>query len=110
MVPRDRSPGFDKQTLYLERMIKMKYQSTRGSSDKKSAAQAVIQGLSQDKGLFVPETIPVLPFTLEELKGKKFKQRVTNGSYSSSTWTATAISSGRPDEKVIGLMMTLQKH
>lgn len=55
-------------------MIKMKYQSTRGSNDKKSAAQAVIQGLAQDKGLFVPEAIPQLPFTLEDLKGKKYQE------------------------------------
>lgn len=52
----------------------MKYKSTRGSSDLKNAAQAVIQGISQDKGLFVPEAIPQLPFTLEAMKGKTYQE------------------------------------
>ena len=52
----------------------MKYKSTRGSNDLKNAAQAVIQGISQDKGLFVPETIPQLPFTLEAMKGKTYQE------------------------------------
>ena len=54
--------------------VKMKYKSTRGSNDLKSAAQAVIQGIAQDKGLFVPETIPPLPFTWEEMKGKTYQE------------------------------------
>ena len=52
----------------------MKYKSTRGSSDYKNAAQAVIQGISQDRGLFVPDGIPKLPFALEEMKGKTYQQ------------------------------------
>ena len=52
----------------------MKYRSTRGSNDIKNAAQAVIQGISQDKGLFVPESIPRLPFPLDELKGKTYQE------------------------------------
>ena len=52
----------------------MKYKSTRGSKDFKSAAQAVIQGIAQDKGLFVPESIPSLPFSLSDLKGKTYKE------------------------------------
>jgi len=52
----------------------MKYRSTRGSKDTKNAAQAVIQGISQDKGLFVPESIPQLPFALEEIKGKSYQE------------------------------------
>lgn len=52
----------------------MKYKSTRGSNDYKSAAQAIIQGIARDKGLFVPESIPSLPFALEELKGKSYQE------------------------------------
>lgn len=51
----------------------IKYISTRGSKDKKNAAQAVIQGLSQDKGLFVPDQIPQLPFALNEMVGKSYQ-------------------------------------
>lgn len=52
----------------------MKYRSTRGSQDTKNAAQAVIQGISQDKGLFVPESIPQLPFALEDMMGKSYQE------------------------------------
>ena len=52
----------------------MLYKSTRGSDDIKNAAQAVIQGLSQDKGLYVPDSIPQLPFALAEIKGKTYQE------------------------------------
>ena len=52
----------------------MKYISTRGSKDSKTAAQAVIQGLATDKGLFVPDGVPALPFALNELSGKTYQE------------------------------------
>lgn len=52
----------------------MIYRSTRGGKDEKNAAQAVIQGISQDKGLFVPKSIPRLPFALEEMKRKTYQE------------------------------------
>jgi len=55
-----------------QRMIK--YISTRGDNGRKNAAQAVIRGISQDKGLFVPNKIPELPFKLEVLAGKKYQE------------------------------------
>ena len=48
----------------------MLYESTRGSKNKKTGAQAVIQGIAEDKGLYVPESIPVLPFDLKEMTEK----------------------------------------
>ncbi|MEG1584185.1 MAG: threonine synthase [Anaerovorax sp.] len=51
----------------------MKYVSTRGSKDAKTAAQAVIQGISADKGLFVPEKLPKLDFALREMIGKPYQ-------------------------------------
>ncbi|MBR1993247.1 MAG: hypothetical protein IJ988_02885, partial [Firmicutes bacterium] len=38
----------------------MKYNSTRGSENIKTAAQAVIQGIAEDKGLYVPDAVPAL--------------------------------------------------
>lgn len=52
----------------------MKYESTRGSRLKITGAQAIIQGIAEDKGLYVPETIPALPFNIEEMKGKSYKE------------------------------------
>lgn len=50
------------------------YVSTRGSINKKTAAQAVIKGISEDKGLYVPMQIPTLPFKLEEMVGKTYQE------------------------------------
>lgn len=52
----------------------MKYQSTRGSQEYKNSAQAIIQGIAEDKGLYVPECIPKLPFRLEEMKGRPYQE------------------------------------
>lgn len=49
------------------------YKSTRGSKDVKSAAQAVIQGIAEDKGLYVPDSIPALPKKISEFAGKPYK-------------------------------------
>lgn len=50
------------------------YRSTRGSQIKKTGAQAIIAGISEDKGLYVPEEIPKLPFTFEEGIGKSYQE------------------------------------
>ena len=52
----------------------IKYQSTRGSENIKTAAQAVIQGIAEDRGLYVPNSIPALPKTVEELVGKSYRE------------------------------------
>ena len=41
-----------------------KFKSTRGSKQELTGAQAIIQGLSEDKGLYVPTEIPALPFNI----------------------------------------------
>lgn len=50
------------------------YQSTRGSKYIKTSAQAIIQGIAEDKGLYVPNEIPKLPFAIEEMVGKPYKE------------------------------------
>lgn len=42
------------------------YESTRGGKDKLTAAKAIIRGIAADRGLFVPEKTPALPFELAE--------------------------------------------
>lgn len=49
------------------------YKSTRGSKNIKTAAQAVIQGIAEDKGLYVPDSIPALPKKISEFAGKPYK-------------------------------------
>ncbi|MBQ3123757.1 MAG: threonine synthase [Firmicutes bacterium] len=51
-----------------------KYESTRGSEKKLTAAGAVIAGIAEDKGLYVPEVIPALPFDLNDMAGITYKE------------------------------------
>jgi threonine synthase len=52
----------------------MKYISTRGSKKELTGAQAIIQGISEDKGLYVPKEIPRLPFAPEAMTGKTYQE------------------------------------
>ena len=54
-----------------------KYISTRGSKLELSGAQAIIKGLSDDRGLFVPVTIPKLPFEINDMIGKSYQEIAT---------------------------------
>lgn len=44
------------------------YQSTRDKSNKKTASQAILQGLAEDGGLFVPVDFPKVDLDFEKLK------------------------------------------
>lgn len=54
----------------------MKYYSTRDKNNRVSAAQAITQGLSEDGGLFLPESIPQMPRSdIELLCGMNYRER-----------------------------------
>ncbi len=52
----------------------MIYQSTRNTSIKADPSAAVLKGLAEDGGLFVPEEIPELPMTLSALAGLSYEE------------------------------------
>ncbi len=52
----------------------MKYVSTRGYKEELTGAQAIIQGIAPDKGLYVPKEIPKLPFKAEDMIGRSYKE------------------------------------
>lgn len=52
----------------------MRYESTRGSKNYQTSTKAIIRGIAEDKGLYVPAEIPKLPFTIEEMKGMTYQQ------------------------------------
>ncbi len=54
--------------------MNLMYRSTRDSNNRVTASQAVLQGLSPDGGLFVPETIPVLQKSMEELRELDYRE------------------------------------
>lgn len=54
--------------------MNLMYQSTRDKNNRVTASQAVLKGLSPDGGLYVPETIPVLTKTMEELSAMDYRE------------------------------------
>ena len=50
------------------------YRSTRSVSEPVTASQAILKGLADDGGLFVPVSIPKLDVTLEELKDMSYQE------------------------------------
>lgn len=52
----------------------MKYISTRDNQKKVTASQAILQGLSEEGGLFIPENIRDIKFDLSELKDLPYKE------------------------------------
>ncbi len=55
-------------------MASLYYSSTRGAGERVTASQAVLKGLADDGGLFVPETIPALPDSLENLAKLSYQE------------------------------------
>lgn len=49
------------------------YKSTRNSNLKVTASEAILKGLAPDGGLFVPEKLPVLGKSMEELKDLNYQ-------------------------------------
>ena len=50
------------------------YKSTRGSANKVTASQAILKGLSEDGGLFMPEQIPTLDIPVEKLANMSYQE------------------------------------
>ena len=52
----------------------LSYQSTRGGQKGVTASQAILQGLAQDGGLFMPTEIPQLDISLEKLASMTYQE------------------------------------
>ena len=50
------------------------YNSTRNTEKKVTASEAILKGLAEDGGLFVPEFIPKLDVSMEELAGMSYQE------------------------------------
>ena len=50
------------------------YKSTRDSNVYVTASEAILAGLAPDGGLFVPEQIPALSVSLDELKKMNYQE------------------------------------
>ena len=52
--------------------MELMYTSTRNANEKVTASQAILKGLAEDGGLFVPEQLPTLDKTVDELAGMTY--------------------------------------
>lgn len=50
------------------------YSSTRNANEKVTASQAILKGLADDGGLFVPDSIPSLDVTIDELAEMTYQE------------------------------------
>lgn len=50
------------------------YKSTRSNSAPVTASAAILKGLAEDGGLFVPERIPKLTLSMEQLSGMSYQE------------------------------------
>lgn len=55
-------------------MVEVLYKSTRGTEKGITASSAILKGLSSDGGLFVPEVIPKLDISVEELAKMSYQE------------------------------------
>ena len=49
------------------------YKSTRGNGETVTASRAILKGLSDDGGLFVPTSIPALDVPMEKLAAMSYQ-------------------------------------
>ena len=54
--------------------MQVMYQSTRGKGEPVTASWAILKGLSEDGGLFVPTSIPSLDVSMEELSRMSYQE------------------------------------
>ena len=54
--------------------MQVMYQSTRGKGEQVTASQAILKGLSEDGGLFVPTQIPALEVSMEDLSKMSYQE------------------------------------
>ncbi len=54
--------------------MSVRYKSTRNSDSLVNASEAILKGLAEDGGLFVPDSLPKLDIALEELVGKSYQE------------------------------------
>ena len=57
-----------------KKAMNLTYQSTRGGESGLTASQAILKGLADDGGLFMPTSIPKLDVTMEELAGMTYQE------------------------------------
>ena len=50
------------------------FKSTRGDKNYVTASQAIVKGIAEDGGLYVPETMPAIDFPLEKITEWNYRE------------------------------------
>ena len=64
--------------------MELMYASTRDANEKVTASQAILKGLANDGGLYVPTEIPSLDVSMEELSKMTYQETAISPSFSPS--------------------------
>lgn len=64
----------EERNIIMELFSGITYQSTRGGQTGIPASQAILQGLAKDGGLFMPNRIPTLDISLEQLGAMSYQE------------------------------------
>ncbi len=70
----DLDDGGTEREITMGKYREITYRSTRGKGGPVTASQAILKGLAEDGGLFVPEEIPALDKSLRELSAMTYRQ------------------------------------
>ena len=57
-----------------DKRMELMYASTRDANEQVTASQAILRGLANDSGLYVPTTIPVLDMPMETLAKMTYQE------------------------------------
>jgi threonine synthase len=66
-----------RNTIYLrkeDKIMAVTYKSTRNSNETATASQAILKGLAENGGLFVPDSIPALDVDLNDLAKMSYRE------------------------------------
>ncbi|SER54593.1 threonine synthase [Lachnobacterium bovis] len=63
-----------KEELREVKIMNVYYSSTRNGAEKLTASQAILKGLADDGGLFVPDKLPKLDVSLDKLKDMSYQE------------------------------------
>ena len=91
--------------------MELMYASTRDANEKVTASQAILKGLANDGGLYVPTEIPSLDVSMEELSKMTYQETAyevlklfltdyteeTNGNKKTGRYQKTYADAGRGD-------------
>ena len=86
------------------------YKSTRNAEKTVTASEAILKGLAEDGGLFVPVEIPKLDVTMDDLKDSFAFLSASSFACDSSSLTILAVSCFTSSSTVFNMLSLAEQH